>query len=86
VTAVRCSNQSDPNNATTPRTPNIANTTKALNIRRASRLCFTGAFIGTSAAHGAVEPQGKLLYAVKFFLVKEAGLVGQHCKDVRKVS
>ena len=33
VTAVRCSNQSDPNNAATPRTPNIANTTKPSPVR-----------------------------------------------------
>ena len=25
-----------------------------------------------------VEPQGKLLYTVKFFLVKGVGLIGQH--------
>ena len=78
VTSVRCSSQSDPNNAATPRTPNIANTTKPLNIRRASRLFFTGALIGTSAAHDAAKQQGKILYAVKFFLVKSTVLAGQH--------
>jgi len=60
ATSVRSSSQSDANNVATPRTPNIANTAKALNTRLARLGCFIGgfigAFIGASAASDAVGP------------------------------
>jgi hypothetical protein len=59
VSSVLRSSQSDANKVATPRTPDIANTAKPLNIRRASLGCFIGAFIGTSAASAGVGPQGK---------------------------
>ena len=68
VVSVLCSSQSDANNTPTPRTPNIANTAKPLNIRRASRvLDIVGeTVIGTSAARDSEGPQWKVLYIIKY--------------------
>jgi hypothetical protein len=63
--------QSDTNNVATPRTPNIANPAKPLNIRRASHRRFIGVFITASARQMPQSSRkGNYLYTVKYFLVK----------------